>query len=457
MMGDLTTSFPATTLTTNEQPHVVVCSGAGMGHLIPFLNLASTLSSAPYRCKVTLLIVIPLITDAESHHISSFFSSHPTIHRLDFHVNLPAPKPNVDPFFLRYKSISDSAHRLPVHLSTLAPPISAVFSDFLFTQGLNTTLPHLPNYTFTTTSARFFTLMSYVPHLAKSSSSSPVEIPGLEPFPTDNIPPPFFNPDHIFTSFTISNANYLSLSKGIIVNTFDSFEPETLSALNSGDSLPDLPPVIPIGPLNELEHNKQEELLPWLDQQPEKSVLYVSFGNRTAMSSDQILELGMGLERSDCRFIWVVKTSKIDKDDKSELRKLFGEELYVKLSEKGKLVKWVNQTEILGHTAVGGFLSHCGWNSVMEAARRGVPILAWPQHGDQRENAWVVEKAGLGVWEREWSSGIQVAIVEKVKMIMGNNDLRNSAVRVGEEAKRACDVGGSSATALMNIIGSLKR
>ncbi|XP_073526103.1 uncharacterized protein [Phyllobates terribilis] len=451
-------------MSTAVKPHVAVCPSAGMGHLTPSLTLASTLSSAPYDCTVTVVIVVPLITAAESDEISSFFTSNPHILRLDFHVDLASPTANVDPFFLRYDSISQSADDLAHRLSTLRPPISAAFSDFLLTRGFNDT-NGFKNYTIITTSARFFPLMAYVPHLVKSPPppGHPAEIPGLDPYPAENIPPPFFNPKNMFTSFTISNAQNLHLSKGIVVNTFDSFEPETLLAINSGRTLPGLlPPIFPVGPLLRVEvGNKNDPLMSWLDEQPENSVIYVSFGNRTAISRDQIRELGIGLERSGYGFIWVVKTSKIDKEEKADLEDILGKELNEKLCKKGKVVmRWVSQMEILEHKAVGGFVSHCGWNSVTEAARYGVPVVAWPQHGDQRENAGVVEKAGLGIWERGWGAGGKVVLApeieEKVKFVMGNGKLRKSATWVGEEAVKACGVGGSSMSALMSIIEELK-
>ncbi|KAM1076175.1 hypothetical protein ACFX19_024137 [Malus domestica] len=116
------------------------------------------------------------------------------------------------------------------------------------------------------------------------------------------------------------------------------------------------------------------------------------------MSNEQIKELSDGLERSGYRFLWVLKTSKVDKDDKEDLKDLLGEPFLDRTKGRGVVVKgWVNQQDILEHVAVGGFVNHCGWNSVMETARKGVPVLAWPQHGDQSVNAEVVEKAGLGI------------------------------------------------------------
>ncbi|KAF7827397.1 UDP-glycosyltransferase 13-like [Senna tora] len=53
------------------------------------------------------------------------------------------------------------------------------------------------------------------------------------------------------------------------------------------------------------------------------------------------------------------------------------------LKKRGMVVKtWVDQREILGHGSVGGFVSHCRWNSVVEMAWYGLRILARPLNGD---------------------------------------------------------------------------
>lgn len=181
------------------------------------------------------------------------------------------------------------------------------------------------------------------------------------------------------------------------------------------------------------------------------------------MSKDQIRELGEGLERSRMRFLWVIKTTVVDKEDKEELRELLGETFFEKIKERGLVVKqWVNQEEILAHSAIRGFLTHCGWNSVMEATQRGIPLLAWPLHGDQKVNAEVVEKAGLGVWERSWGwggerlvKGEEIAV--KIQEMMTSGKLMDSARRVGEQASKAWEIHGSSKKSFKTIIDMSRR
>lgn len=122
----------------------------------------------------------------------------------------------------------------------------------------------------------------------------------------------------------------------------------------------------------------------------------------------------------------------------------------------------MNQQEILAHPAIGGFVNHCGWNSVMEAASEGVPLLAWPQHGDQRVNAEVVEKAGLGIWEKDWGWGVErlvkgEEIGRKIGELMENEKLRDRARKVGEEARKARGTDGSSDKVLMGVIEAVNQ
>lgn len=335
-----------------------------------------------------------------------------------------------------------------------------MFSDVLLASGLSETLDraNIPNFTVITSSARFFSVMVSIPRLRELNNGGRIEIPGLAPICVENVPPAFFDPSHAFRRLVEINCEYLKHSKGILVNTYDFLEPESIRALGSGEVLGSLPPIFAIGPLRPFTVQEGKGGCPWLDGQPPESVVYVSFGSRTALSKDQIRELGAGLEMSGVRFLWVVKTTIVDKEDDGKVRDLLGEEFLERIKERGVVVReWVNQTEILAHPSIGGFVTHCGWNSVMEAIRRGVPLLAWPQHGDQRVGAEVVENAEFGIWERGWGWGGSrlikgEEIAEKLKELMTNKRSRESARIVGEEARKAWEVEGSSTQMFNKII-----
>ncbi|XAR51695.1 hypothetical protein NMG60_11006401 [Bertholletia excelsa] len=452
-------------------PHVALFPSAGMGHLTPFLRLAATLASR--NCTVTLITTKPTVSAAESTHTSRFFTTHPHIRRLELEI-LPYTSTNSttdDPFFIQFDAVNHSVHLLHPLLSSCSPPVSAIFSDIAVAESISPVASRLflPNYIVFTSSARFLSLFACLPQFISETSSKfnelhdTVEIPGLCPLPISSIPPPFFNPNHLFTKLLTSNAQFIHKAKALVLNTFDRFESESISVLNSGKFLSDLPPIVPLGPLDPWKlEDRHRHYFPWLDEQRSGSVVYVGFGSRTTVSSDQIREMGSGLERSGRRFIWALKASKVDKEDNEEIRAMVGDSFLERTKNRGIIAKnWVNQEEILSHPAVGGFVSHCGWNSVMEAARHGVPVLAWPQHGDQKVNAEVVEKAGLGVWVREWGWGGEKLvkgeeIAEKISEMMGNEKLKNAARRIGEEARNAWESGGSSETGLMGVLDALK-
>ncbi|TYH75980.1 hypothetical protein ES332_D04G053700v1 [Gossypium tomentosum] len=456
-----------------SQPHIALFPSAGMGHLTPFLRLASLLLS--HNCKLTLITAKPTVSVAECTHISSFLSKHPEINHIEFHVPPMQLSGSIsdDPFFIQFEATSRSAHQIHPLLASLTPPVSAIFADLVVANGANKVAVDLGvrNYIISTTSLKFLSLMAYLPVLTTSAAAklvdgaTEIEIPGLTPLPISSIPPPFFNADHGFTATLVSNAKALPFCNGILMNTFESFEPETLSAINNKRALSNLPSILPIGPLETygLNMNGQTRYLPWLNDQPAESVVFLSFGSRTAMSKDQIKELSDGLERSGYRFLWVLKTKKVDKDEKEDLGEILSSSFLERTKNRGMVIKeWVNQQDILGNAAIGGFVSHCGWNSVMEAAGNGVPVLAWPQHGDQRTNAEVLEKAGLGIWDATWGWGGQRLVKQdeiqrKISELMTDEKLKSKAKSVGDEAKKATGNGGTSKNTILETIESLKQ
>ncbi|XP_047968799.1 UDP-glycosyltransferase 83A1-like isoform X2 [Salvia hispanica] len=153
-----------------------------------------------------------------------------------------------------------------------------------------------------------------------------------------------------------------------------------------------LPNALPFGPLNLLDSNnvgstnffsEDSSCLCWLDTQPYRSVVYVSFGSSGVFSQQQLDELALGLELSGRAFLWVVRPDLAD-GSSVVYPPGFGTGL-------GKIVEWAPQNRVLSHQSIGCFVSHCGWNSTTEGVTNGVPFLCWPYFADQfhneRENA----------------------------------------------------------------------
>ncbi|GJN18356.1 hypothetical protein PR202_gb05509 [Eleusine coracana subsp. coracana] len=186
-------------------------------------------------------------------------------------------------------------------------------------------------------------------------------------------------------------------------------EHETISAFEElSDKGVFCPPVYPVGPIvrpwSETEAN--HSCVRWLNDQPDGSVLYVCFGSGGTLSTEQTTELAAGLEACGHRFLWVVHFP----SDKDSSATYFGtgghgddplgflpQGFIQRTKDVGLCVPhWAPQVEILQHRAVGGFLSHCGWNSTLEAVDASVPMLAWPLFAEQRMNAVMLEeKVGM--------------------------------------------------------------
>ncbi|XP_027348668.1 UDP-glycosyltransferase 13-like [Abrus precatorius] len=448
---------------SNQDVHVGMMPSAGMGHLTPMLRLASLLLN--HKCKVTIINPLPTVSQAEAQLLSRFRSTYPQVNQINLHLQLPSPSLNStnDPFFLRYEAICASTPLLTPFLSTLSPPLSAFVSDFFLISPLLsiTQTLALPNYLLGTSSATMLSFVSHFPSLVQSLPKlDVVQIPGISPIPISSIPPVILLPNTTFRKFVMEDSPQITKFHGVLINTFEALETQSLEALNAGKVVRGMPQVHAIGPFERCEFEKEGEWgapLKWLDDKPIGSVVYVGFGSRTAMGRDQIREVGEGLVRSGCKFLWVVKDKIVDKEEEVGLDEVLGLEVLERMREKGLVMKeWVDQSEILGHQAVGGFVSHCGWNSVMEAAWTGVPILAWPQNGDQRINAGVVEMSGLGVWKKDWDwagegvvKGEQIG--EAIKDMMKDESLKIKAAQVKEARRKAMAVGGDCEVSLERL------
>ncbi|CAK8536627.1 unnamed protein product [Lathyrus sativus] len=453
--------------------HVALLPSSGMGHLIPFLRLAALLLQN--QCHVTLITPQPTVTKAEELLLSQFHSSFPQVNKLEFHL-LPShdndavtTNTSTDPFYLQFASIRRSSHLLSPLLASLSPPLSAFIYDMTLVSPILPIVENLsvPHYILFTSSATMFSFFSYFPSVAASSSSSDVvEIPEVATIPRSSIPPLLLMPNSLFSKIFMEDSPKLKKLHGVLINTFEGLEGNVLKALNNGKVVKELPPIYGVGPFAPCEFEKIEQNgvatpLKWLDDQPDGSVVYVSFGSRIAIGKDQIREIGEGLVRSGYKFLWVVKDKKVDREEEEEggegLEEVLGFELMKRIKENGLVVKkWVDQSEILSHKSVGGFVSHCGWNSVIEAAWFGVPIMGWPQIGDQKINAELVSKGGWGVWKKEWGwEGECVVkgeeISETIKEMMNNESIGIKATQVKEAARNAISVGGGSKVAIQAL------
>ncbi|KAL0559710.1 hypothetical protein IC582_000077 [Cucumis melo] len=145
----------------------------------------------------------------------------------------------------------------------------------------------------------------------------------------------------------------------------------------------------------------EHECLKWLDSKKTNSVVYVCFGTLTKFNSNQLKEIANGLEACGKNFIWVVRKVKREEKEKEEDEDWLSKGYEQRMEGKGIIIRgWAPQVLILDHPAVGGFITHCGWNSTLEGVVAGVPMVTWPVAAEQFYNEKLVTevlKIGVGV------------------------------------------------------------
>nr|UHB15563.1 UDP-glycosyltransferase [Paris polyphylla] len=252
---------------------------------------------------------------------------------------------------------------------------------------------------------------------------------------------------------------------GVVVNSSDDLEPPYKEWYEKTIGKK----VWTIGPMSMYNKNTSEmalrgnkaaidkdRCLSWLDSMTPSSVLYVSFGSIVRTTITQLIETGLGLEASSHPFIWVIKGS----DKMSEVEEWL-KEFESRTSERGLIIKgWAPQVMILSHQAVGGFMTHCGWNSTLEGMSAGVPMITWPHFAEQFLNErFVVDVAKVGVpvgvkspttWGLDTGEvmvkreGVERAV--RVLMDGGNEgeERRARAKALEAKARKTIEEGGSS-------------
>ncbi|CBI39456.3 unnamed protein product, partial [Vitis vinifera] len=449
----------------SQQEHIVMLPFMAQGHIIPFLALAKQIQQ---RTGFTITIAnTPLNIQYLRTTIStSDDSSRPCIRLAELPFcssdhGLPPNTENTEA--LSFHQIVDLFHasktlQAPFHslvsgiIEKEGRPPLCIISDVFFgwatevAKSLGTS-----NVTFTTGggygTAAYISLWQNLPH--RATDSDYFALPG------------YFQPQIA-----------LSLdSSGWLCNTAEEIEPHGLEILRNYVK----PPVWTIGPLLPpalLNHSlssvsgvSPEKCLDWLDKHPQSSVLYISFGSQNTISPSQMMELALGLEDSGKPFIWVIRPP-VGFDIEGEFRAEWlpqNFEQRMAESNQGLIVhKWAPQLEILSHKSTGVFLSHCGWNSVMESLCVGVPIIGWPLAAEQCYNSkMLTEDMGVAV---ELTRGRQGALERKevkrvIELVMDSKgkgeEMKKKATEIGEKIRDAMREGGSSLKAMDDFVSTM--
>ncbi|CAI8615688.1 unnamed protein product [Vicia faba] len=460
-----------------KPPMVVMLPSPGMGHLIPMVEFAKRIplhqnlhitflipnEGPPSKAQITVLQSLPKsITHTFLPPVS--FSDLPPTTKTETLISLTVLR-------------SLPSLRQTIHSLSVSHTITALLVDHFATDAFDLADQfNLPKFIFFPSTAMSVSLFLYLPQLDQEilgeyvDLTEPVKIPGCVPLHGKDLQDPFMDrKDECYKTF-YRNANRFIEAEGIINNSFLELEPGPIKELQKQEPGKVKPVLYPIGPLVNRDVTQTgpngSECLKWLDNQPVGSVVFVSFGSGGTLSSNQTIELALGLEKSEHRFLWVVRSpndnlanasyfnAETDSDPFDFLPKGFLE----RTKGRGLVVSsWAPQAQVLAHGSTGGFLTHCGWNSVLESVVNGVPLIVWPLYAEQKMNAVILtEDIKVGLRPNFNENGLveRQKIASVVKCLMEGEEgkkLRDKMKDLKEAAAKTLGENGTST----NLISKL--
>ncbi|CAL4947564.1 unnamed protein product [Urochloa decumbens] len=469
---------------------VVLYPVGGVGHVGPMTHLAKLFLDHGF--DVTMVLVEPPIksTDSGAGFIERLAASNPSI---TFHVLPPIPTPDLSistkhPFLLILELMRQYNDSLESFLCSFPRErLHSLVIDLFCTHAIDVAAKvGVPVYKFFASGAGTLAVFTQLPALLagrqtglKELGDTPLEFLGVPPMPASHLVTSLLeSPEDELCRTVIEILKRNAGTHGVLVNTFESLESLALQALRDPLCVPDqiLPPVYSIGPLTGKiqggTDKERHECLAWLDAQPERSVVFLCWGSKGALPKEQLVEIAVGLEHSGQRFLWVVRTPAGSDDDRkrywekraeTDLDALLPEGFLERTKGRGLVVKsWAPQVEVLGHPATGGFVTHCGWNSTLEAVAAGVPMLCWPLAAEQKMNkVFVTDGMRIGVEMDGYKAGFVKAeeMEAKVRLVLEcevGRELRKRAVELKKQAEAAMEDGGSSREAFVRFLSDVK-
>lgn len=425
-------------------PHVALLSSPGMGHVVPVAELARRLH-AEHGFTATVVTYASSDSAAQRAFLASLL---PAVGS----ASLPAVP--LDDLVAAGAAIEtllsvEAQRSVPALAALLAGlgkdgSLVAFVADLFGADTLRAARDAgVPAYLFFPSNLLMLSLMLHLPRLDAEldgefrDQPEPVRLPGCVAVPGADILQPLQDRTSDAYRWMVHHGERYRDADGILVNTFDAIEPNASAILRQPE--PGRPPVYPVGPVIRQPDDGDDDAtgcIRWLDTQPDKSVLFVSFGSGGALPAAQMDELARGLELSEQRFLWVVRSPTDSGADpganyydgsksKDYPLKFLPSGFLERTKEVGLVVpSWAPQVRVLGHQATGAMLTHCGWNSVLESVMHGVPMIVWPLYAEQRQNAVMLHEE------------TKVALRPKVRgadgMILGEditkvvNDMMNS-------------------------------
>ncbi|XP_073126372.1 hydroquinone glucosyltransferase-like [Henckelia pumila] len=454
-----------------SNPHIAIVPTPGIGHLIPLLEFAKKLL---HLHNISATFIIP--------------NEGPlTISQKAFLLTLPPgisyislPPVNLDDLSPGTRIETRISHTVARSLPSLrdaveslngAQKLAALVADLFATDVFDFAIElQIPLYLFFPPSASSLSLSLYLPELDRRVSceyrdaAEKIQIPGCIPIEGRDLFDPIQDRKDESYKWMLHHSKRYRMADGLLVNSFKELEPGPIEALQQEQS--GKPPVYPIGPLILTDSKSDDPCLKWLDEQPKESVLYVSFGSGGTLSLAQITELALGLETSEQRFLWVIRcpndsasnAAYFNSHNSDDPLAFLPEQFVERTRNRGLLVPmWAPQAQILAHDSVSGFLTHCGWNSVLESVVNGVPVIAWPLYAEQKMNAFfLAESVKVALRPKIGENGL-VERDEICSIVMGlaeGDEGKRIRSRMRELKESAAKVLGENGSC-MQILGML--
>ncbi|KAM0907514.1 hypothetical protein ACQ4PT_016036 [Festuca glaucescens] len=460
------------------------------GHLHPMTQLAHRL--AGLSVPVTVAVAdVPSTRDSPD-TIARLAASYPSV---SFHL-LPAPAaatrsagtadPDADPFIALIADLRATNPALLTFLRSIAS-VTALVADFFCPYGFDAAAElAIPAYLFCASGASVLAACLHIPTMMRSASASfgdmghdLLHLPGVHPLPASHLPEALLDPNGSQYETFLCLLEQLPRAKGFLSNTFEWLEPRAVKAIRDGTACAGpgvpAPALFCVGPLVGEERGsnaEKHECLRWLDSQPARSVVFLCFGSASSVPAEQLEEIAVGLEKSGHPFLWAVRapvapdadcTKRFEgRSETAVAEALLPDGFLDRTRARGMVVSsWAPQVEVLRHPATGAFVTHCGWNSALEAVAAGVPMVCWPMYAEQRMNkVFIVEEMRLGVAMDGYDEGTVTAdeVEAKVRLVMESeqgNEIRERMATAQEMAAHALEIGGSSTAALIDFMDHL--
>ncbi|KAH7550522.1 hypothetical protein JRO89_XS13G0208800 [Xanthoceras sorbifolium] len=431
--------------------HLVVMPYPAKGHSNPMMNLSKRLAS-----KRPDILITFVTEDRLGYNSSNSGGNYPANMRFANIPNdiLPSEEShNADTLSFGKAVMTKLGAPFELILDTLHPPVTTILTDISLSWAVEAgNCRNIPVAALWIPSISEFSMQCHLNIFKEKQFSTDLEehadyivdfIPGISPIRVADLPRFFLRTgqsvaiDGWTLNLPISKIQYL------VSPSIYELESRVFDFLRAKLNFP-IYPFGPLIPFFELNNNKTTASTPdyiqWLDSQPASSVLYIAMGSIVSISSAQMDEMVAGFKSSGARFLWV------GRGNTSRLKDGCG--------DQGMVVPWCDQLRVLGHPSVGGYLTHGGLSSILEASISGVPMLTFPIAGDQFPNCKLVVEDWKVGWRLRTVVGAdklitREAIAKTVKKFMDMNDserkeLTKTAKQLQETIKGAAAKGGSS-------------